>query len=204
MRRLIVGVVIVLAAAGAGCGRSAPAGATPAVATPTPQTSAAPAAQPATQAPTPSPAPTATPVDFETLIAALPDAPTGWTRSKPKGELIIIGVAQSVAEADYDKGESTIHLEITDTAFNPLELTPLSFSLVPTYSERTPGGYKKASPIGGSPGFETWDNDSNTAEVTVVVANRIIVAAKGRGVENVNPVRALVSTVDQGKLKAVK
>jgi hypothetical protein len=201
MRSLVVGIVSALAVAG--CGGSKPAGTTQAVATPNPQVSPAPAAQP-NKAPTPSPVPTATPVDFEILLAAIPDAPAGWTRSKPKGELIITGVAQSLAEADYDKGEATIHLEIADTAFDPLQLAPLSFSLAPTYSERTAGGYKRASPLGGSPGFEMWEADSNTAEVTIVVGGRIVVAAKGRGVENVNPVRTLVAAVDQGKLKAVK
>ncbi len=192
-----------MAMGGSGCSRSAPAAAAQTVATPAAQATPVPGTQPA-QSPTPTPPRTATPVDFETLIAALPDAPGGWTRSKPKGEQISIGVSESLAEADYDKGDSTIHLEITDTAFNPLQLTPLGFTLAPTYSERTAGGYKKASPVGGSPGFESWDADSNTAEVTVVIAGRIIVFAKGRGVDDVKPVRKLVESVDQGKLKAVK
>jgi hypothetical protein len=203
MRTLAVGMVCALAAGGSACSQSAPAGTAQAVATPSAQSAPTPGAQPAAS-PTPTPLRTATPVDFETLIAALPEPPIGWTRSKPKGEQISAGAAQSLAEADYDKGDSTIHLEIRDTAFEPLQLTPLDFALAPTYSERTAGGYRKASPVSGSPGFESWEADSNTAELTVVVGGRIIVFAKGRGVDDVRPVRTLVSAVDQDRLRTIK
>jgi hypothetical protein len=145
-----------------------------------------------------------TPVDFEKLIALLPDAPAGWVRGKSKGNLVDTGVAISAAEADYEKGEASIHLELTDTAFNQVYLAPLHFTLVAHYSERSPTGYTKAEPIGGSPGFEKWDGDAKSAEVTAVVGNRIVITAKGHDVDNADATRGLVAAVDQGRLKALK
>jgi hypothetical protein len=145
-----------------------------------------------------------TPVDFERLIALLPDAPSGWTRGKPKGNQGGEGRAISTAEAIYELGESSIHVELIDTSFNPVYLAPLDFTLVPGYSERSASGYTKAAPVAGSPGFERWDGDAKSAEVTMVVANRIVVSAKGRNVDDTNTTRALVTAVDQKKLKEIK
>jgi hypothetical protein len=38
----------------------------------------------------------------------------------------------------------------------------------------------------------------------MVVANRIVVSAKGRNVDNANATRALVTAVDQKRLKDIK
>jgi hypothetical protein len=87
---------------------------------------------------------TAPAVDFEKLVALLPE-PTGWTRSKPRGEQMSMGVSMSKAEASYEKGESSVRLEITDSSFNQLLLAPMSMMLMSTYSERSSEGYKKAA-----------------------------------------------------------
>ena len=134
----------------------------------------------------------------------LPDAPSGWTRGKTKGNQMSMGISMSHAEVDYEKGDASIHLEITDTSFNQLMLAPISMMLAAGYSERSSDGYKKSMTLGGSPGFETWEYDSKVGEVTVVVGNRIIVTAKGHNVDNADVVKALVQAVDQAKLKDLK
>ena len=197
VRRLAAIGITLLSVAAMACGKSA--------------TSAAAAAQPTTTpaaAPTVSPTPAAQPsavvvppIDFETLIAVLPNAPAGWTRGRPKGNQ---GTEISTAEAIYELGDSLIHVEVIDTSFRPVYLAPLRFALVPGFSERSSGRYTKAAPVGGSPGFERWDEDAKSAEVTMVVANRIVVSAKGRNVDNANATRALVTAVDQKKLKDIK
>jgi hypothetical protein len=146
---------------------------------------------------------TANAVDFEQLAALIPEY-AGWTRSTPRGEQYILGVPVSRAEANYEKGESSIKLQITDTAFSQVGLAPYSMMLLPTYFERSSDGYKKAASLGGSPGFETWDSVNKDAEVTVVVVNRFVVMAKGRNVDSTTVVRALVQAVDLAKLAAIK
>ena len=146
---------------------------------------------------------TATAVDFEELIALLPEV-DGWTRGKPRGEQVTMGVAISNAKASYTKDESSVDLEITDSSFNQLILAPFSMYLAAGFSERSTEGYKKGTTIGGHPGFESWQNDSRRAEVTAVVANRFVVQATGRNVDNAEAVKAFVQAVDFSKLAALK
>ena len=146
---------------------------------------------------------TATAVDFEKLIAVLPE-PAGWTRSKPEGKQLNMGMSMSHAQTEYTKGESSIRLEITDSSFNQMYLGPMSMMLMSNYSERSSSGYKKAASLGGSPGFEEWENEPKEGAVTVVVGNRFVVTARGRNVENIDAIRSMVQAVDLGKLAALK
>ena len=202
-RYLLLGAALFVA----GCGGSKPASdaaSTPA-ATPTP------AASPAT---TPGLADlgkafqqmakqTAPAVPFEQLVALLPEA-GGWARSKPKGEQQSMGITMSRAHAEYEKGESSMELEIIDSSFNQLVLTPLSMYLASGFNERSSDGYKKSSPLGGHPGFESWENDAKRGEVTVLVGNRFIVHGTGRNVNNTDAVKSLVQAVDLGRLAGLK
>jgi hypothetical protein len=191
----------------AGCGSSsnnAPPSATPAPTVVAQTLSAAATNVPATPTqPAQRAGQSAKAVAFEELMALLPE-PAGWTRGKPRGEQISMGLDMSRAHGDYQKGESSIDLEITDSSFNQLFLGPLTTYLAAGYSERTNEGYRKASPVGGHPAFETWNGDSRRAEVFVVVANRFVVQATGHNVDNAEPVRALAQAVDFSRLAALK
>jgi hypothetical protein len=142
-------------------------------------------------------------VDFERLVELLPQV-DGWERSEPKGEQVTMGIAISKAQARYTKGGSEVSIEITDSSFNQLILTPLSMYLAAGYSERSTEGFKRGTTVGGHPGFETWVNSSKRGEVTAVVANRFIVQGTGRGVENTDAVKAFVQAVDLSKLAGLK
>jgi hypothetical protein len=142
-------------------------------------------------------------VAFEQLIALLPEAP-GWTRGKPKGEHVNTEAAMSHATAEYQKGDASIDVEIIDSSFNELVLSPFTIFLAAGFSERSSEGFIKSAPVGGNPGFEKWNSDSRRAEVTVVIGNRFIVQAIGRNVDSVDPVRALVKAVDLKTLAALK
>lgn len=207
MRRVGIGAIaiVVLGIVIAGCGGSSAPKETPAAtpkASATPQSPADVAQQMAqglqqlgkNQAPA---------VDFEKLVALVPQL-NGWERSEPKGEQVTMGVSLSNAKAEYTKGDSTIRLEITDAAFNQLVLAPLSMMLMANYSERSSSGYKKYAAIGGNPGFESWENEPKDGEVTVVIAQRFVVNAKGSNVPNIDVVRSLVQAVDLTKLAALK
>jgi hypothetical protein len=141
-------------------------------------------------------------VDFEALKAFLPEV-NGWTRGDSRGEQLSMP-AHSRAEAHYEKGESRIELEITDTALNQLLLAPMSMFLSSGYSERSDDGFKRAAKVGGQPGLEEWNSRSNRGEVTALVGKRYIVRATGHDVENIEAVRQVVETVDFGKLAALK
>lgn len=200
--RFLLAALVVGPLAAIGCGGSEPQTPNPPAPAATPQTLSDAAALAAAQT-TPVAKQLDTAVAFETLIALLPPG-NGWTRGKPKGEQVSVGGAMSVAKAEYQKGDASIDLEITDSSFNQLVLSPFTMFLAAGYSERSGDDYSKSAPVAGNPGFEKWTDSARRGEVTVVVANRFIVQATGRNVEDIGPVRSLVKTVDLGKLAVLK
>lgn len=142
-------------------------------------------------------------VDFEELKALLPEV-DGWTRGDARGEQVNLPVSMSRAEARYRQDNSSIELEITDTALNPLLLAPMSMFLTSGYSERSDEGFKRATKVGSHPAMEDWNSRSKRGEVTAVVANRYIVQATGHDVTDLAPVRAVVEAVNLSKLASLK
>lgn len=204
LRLGVAGLALSIVAA---CGRStpapagdpaaAPASGTAAQATPTAPPSAAPTAAQAGQRST------ATAVEFERLVELLPEV-DGWRRSTPRGEQVVVGTLVSRAEASYEQDSRRVDLDITDSAFESLVLSPLTMFLGPSYSERSNGSYRRSAPIGGQPGFESWNDDTRRAEVTVVVAGRFVIHAEGLNVGNPDPVRAIVRAIDVSRLASLK
>ena len=145
----------------------------------------------------------AKPVDFELLKSLLPEM-SGWTRTRPRGEQMTMPFAISNAKAHYTMGESTMDIEITDSALNQMIFAPFAMFMASGYEERSDDGYKKAGTIAGSPGFESWEKGANRGEVTVIVANRFVVQAKGRRVASVDLVKKAVETIDLAKLATLK
>ncbi len=145
----------------------------------------------------------AKPVDFELLKGFLPEI-NGWTKSRARGEQMTSPFAISNAKAHYENGPSTMDIEITDSALNQMIFAPFAAFMAAGYSERSDDGYKKSGVISGSPGFESWRKDSNHGEVTVIVANRFVVQANGRRVENIDAVKKAVETIDLARLATLK
>ena len=110
VRTLTAVSLVVIAGCGSGSKDAPPA----ATATPAPTAVAQAASAAAVKSAAPvAQMPSAKAVAFEELLALLPE-PAGWTRSKPRGEQVSMGMDMSRALCDYGKGESSIDLEITD------------------------------------------------------------------------------------------
>ncbi len=142
-------------------------------------------------------------VDFEVLKGLLPTV-NGWTQSGARGEQISMPMKFSRAEAQYSRGESSVDLEITDSALNQMLLAPMSMFLASGYSERSDEGFKRATKIGAHPGLEDWNSGTRRGEITAVVNNRFIVQATGHDVEDLAAVRQVVDAIDLAKLSALK
>ena len=140
---------------------------------------------------------------FEKLGEAFPEV-GGWKRSAVTGKSSTMPFAMSESEATYENGDTSVRLEVVDTALNQLLLAPLSMFLVQNYSERSSDGYKKGTTFKGHPAFEEFDSSSKRGELTVVIDKRFIVHARGRNVSDVAPARAVLDKMDFGKLTAAK
>jgi hypothetical protein len=147
--------------------------------------------------------PSAKAVNFEELVAALPLL-DGWTRSEPRGEQQSMGISVSQAQAIYRRDNSRLVIEITDTALNQMILAPATMFMTAGYSERSTNGFRRAIKIGGYPAFEEWNSGSHHGEVSTVVNGRIVVAARGDDIEDLDTVRNAVEAVNLGKLAKLK
>jgi len=145
----------------------------------------------------------AKPVEFETLKALLPEV-DGWKRTDMTGEMISIPVPYSNATARYTRGDSEVDLEITDTALSQVLLGPATIFMSSGFSEKSDDGYKKALTVNGAPGYEDWNQPAQTADLTVIIANRFVVKGRGRHVANADPVRTVVQAVGFQKLAKLK
>jgi hypothetical protein len=110
----------------------------------------------------------------------------------------------SNASGTYVNGASTMDVKIMDAALNQLILAPMSMFLVAGYEEKTDDGYKKYSPVAGSPGYEEWQGRSRQGEMTVILNNRFVINVTGHNVDSIEPVRAVVQALDLARLAAMK
>jgi hypothetical protein len=192
-------VVIGMASLVIACGGAKPADPPAVAATPAPAASPVAAKAAATR----TPARAAAAVGFEHLLPVLPEV-EGWTRSTPRGEQVSTGVPMSRASARYEQGEAIVDVEVLDSAFNELVLAPISAYLTAGFAERMTHGYRQAAAVNGQPGFEEWNGTTRRAQVTVLVADRFIVNATGRNVDNADAPRAIVQNLSLAQLAHVK
>src|SRR5262245_21454614 len=112
-------------------------------------------------------------VDYEKLKELIPEI-SGWTRSTPRGEQVTMPFKMSKAEARYEKGSSSIKLEITDSSLNQMVLAPISMFMAMGFEEKSDDGYTKAVKLEEVPGLEKGQDAGKHGELTVVVATRFI------------------------------
>jgi hypothetical protein len=143
-------------------------------------------------------------INHEQLKAFLPETLGAWTRRSSRSHQAAVPFKMSNAEAQYQSGGLTMDVKIMDAALNQLFLAPMSMFLVAGYEEKTDDGYKKYSPVAGSPAYEEWEGRTRRGEVTVILNNRFVVQATGHNVDSIEPVRAVLQSLDLARLAALK
>jgi hypothetical protein len=143
------------------------------------------------------------PVKFQDLIALLPQL-DGWEQQKPTGERMTSPFPTAKAEADYTKGDARINVEIVDSAFNQLLLTPIAMFLQVGYSQESTSGYEKSATVNGQPGWEKWNSDSKNGELNALVGKRFLVSIDGYGVDGTRPLQDAANRMDFNRLAALK
>ena len=143
------------------------------------------------------------PVKFQDLVALLPQL-DGWEQQKPEGERMTSPFPTARAEADYTKGDSRINVEIVDSGFNQLLLTPIAMFLQSGYSQESTSGYEKSATVNGQPGWEKWNSDSKTGEVNALVGKRFLVTIEGSNLSDNNPLKDAANRIDFNRLATLK
>jgi len=143
------------------------------------------------------------PVSFRDLQALLPE-PSGWQREKPTGERMTAPVNFAEASVRMMKGDATVTVKITDSALNQILVAPFAMFLAGNYERETDRGYEKSIKIGDIPGFEKWDSETKSGDLTVIVNKRFIVEVDGSTIEGPNVLHEILGKTDLKKLAELK
>jgi hypothetical protein len=145
-------------------------------------------------------------VDYQKLLAILPDPPQGWAADKAEGSTEDVGGFRITnVHRDYHKGEGdkapTAAISILDSVANPdyVNATTAAWNSNNESSE----GYGKSVTIDGNPGFEAFEKESKHATLWVMIANRYFVQIELQA-QDPKQLQEWVKHVDLKKLAAIK
>jgi hypothetical protein len=143
------------------------------------------------------------PVKFQDLIALLPQI-DGWEMDDPQGERMTAPFPTATAHADYKKGDARIEIQIIDSAFNQLLLTPIGMFLQTGYSQESTNGYEKSAVVNGQPGWEKWDSRNKSGEVHALVNKRFLVNIEGDNITDTKVLQDIAARIDFNRLASLK
>ncbi len=145
----------------------------------------------------------ATPIASADLKAMLPDSLGDMKRKSIEAQSgQAMGIGGSSATASYGAGERSVHLSITDTG-GLAGLAAMAGWANMTMDKETDGKIEKVYKDGARTVHEEYRKDGSHGEVTVILANGVIVQAEGSRL-GVDQLKGIVAGVDLGKLEAMK
>lgn len=140
------------------------------------------------------------PVDPAQLAALLPSSLAGLARTGLESSSGGIGgIGGSKASARYGKGDASLTLEVTDLAAMG-GFAAMGSALNIQSSRETDTGYERVGTVDGRMVTEKWDASSRRGKYNVIVANRFVVEAEGRGID----MRDLKSAVGKVNLRTLE
>jgi hypothetical protein len=113
-----------------------------------------------------------------------------------------MGIAGSTAKASYANENRRLNLEITDTG-GLAGLAAMAGWANMTMDKETDGKVEKVYKDGARTMHEEYRKDGSRAEVTVILANGVIVEASGDHVD-LDSLKKVLAGVDLGKIEALK
>jgi hypothetical protein len=113
-----------------------------------------------------------------------------------------MGIAASSAKASYAAGDKRAELSITDTG-GLAGLATLAGWANLTMDKETDGKVEKVYKEGGRTVHEEYQKDGSHAELAVILANGVVVAAEGSRVDMAT-LKGMVQALDLAKIEATK
>jgi hypothetical protein len=145
----------------------------------------------------------ADPADFRELQKFFPEL-SGWTKGRPTGEKMSMGIRMSRAEVTYEKGDASMRMEITDSSLNQAMIAPFAMMLAAGYEKESDAGFERSATIGGQPGWEKWDVGNRSGELNAVVAKRFIVKVDGSNIDDLQTLHQLANAANLGHLASLR
>jgi hypothetical protein len=113
-----------------------------------------------------------------------------------------MGISASTAKATYASGERTLTLEITDTG-GLAGLAAVAGWAGMTMDKESDGKVEKVYKDGARTVHEEYRKDGSHGEVTVILANGVVVGSEGSQVD-VDTLRKGLAGLDLGRIEAMK
>lgn len=145
-------------------------------------------------------------VDFRHLKDMLPASLPGMQRTATNGEKnAAMGMQISTANARYSNNQgSNAQVTITDIGSMTGLAGMAAYAWAATDVDReTSTGYEKTTRFSGHKAMEKYDRSSKHGEISVMVADRFVVAAEGNGVD-IDALKNAVGQVNLGRLESMK
>lgn len=145
-------------------------------------------------------------VDHQKLKEQLPEAWAGWKRTKHEGKKMeVMGYKMSMAEAQY-KGDGGSRLEISISDIAGLVDTArigVAAWLSAEIDKETDTGYEKTTRFKGYKAHEKVDREDKKASLSVIVADRFVVTARGTKMD-LDAVKSAMEKVDLGAIRGLR
>lgn len=147
-------------------------------------------------------APTAL-VPWQSLGQALPTS-AGWAmQGQVEGESVnVMGIAASTAKCHLTQGAMTADVEIVDNAM-AASMAGMGFAMLGNMTTDTNESRSSRVNFGTYPGMQNFQKTSNSADVTVVVGNRILVTVKVSNAGSEAPALQLTQAINFAHLASL-
>jgi hypothetical protein len=147
------------------------------------------------------------PVDFRSLKEFLPAEAGGLGLKDATGEKSgAMGFSISKAEGRYqnDDGSSSLDIEIIDTGgIGGMALMGMAAWAMVEVDKETRTGYERSTRVGSYKGFEKYDNENKSGELNLIVADRYLLAIRGRQV-SMDDMKSTLKDMNLDRLAALK
>lgn len=142
----------------------------------------------------------ATPIDSKALDSLLPESlgSLGITE-RESSSMAAGGIGGSRVHARYGEGNTSVKLEITDMAALG-GLGALMGAMNVESSRQTSTGYERTGNVDGRMTTEKWNSATKRGTYGILVGNRILVEAEGRGVD-IKDLKSVVHGLDIASLE---
>lgn len=142
------------------------------------------------------------PVGGDVLQSLLPASVAGYARGDTSSSSNgAVGLSISEAEAQYSKGGQRITLQVTDMG-GAAGLAAVAGAFAVQSSKTTSTGYEKMGKVGGRMTTEEWDSASKAGKYGVMVGDRFMVSAEGRGA-SMDDLKGAVAAVNFATLEGL-
>jgi hypothetical protein len=144
-------------------------------------------------------------VAFQELKALLPENIGNFNRTSATGEKTAMGgINVSKAEARYNDGSSaSIDLTISDMGGVGLMVAGVAAWSLVEMDRESESGRERSGKLDGRAFHEQYDNRGRSGEYSLIVGQRFVVEARGRGVDR-GTLKGTVTAVNLARLESMK